>query len=514
MIQKDKKNQKNEKDPQDPTPQEIKQTRKTTGEENFAEDQKERIKEYINEQMSQFDFRARGYVFDSENKKRPTRNVFVRIQSHLNNFLKGNKSYRWINLIGLRGTGKTTILYQLYHQNKNKDGYFLHLSMDEATQTLGSSISEIIKNFEETIGRSVSNLDKPLFLFIDEVQYDEKWDIALRSVFNKSDNVFIFATGSSAVLLNMSADTARRAISEKIYPLSFTEFIKIKYNRYEEKGLSGELKQSFFFQKSAKDTYNNLQQLEQRVDKYFLNISRLDFEAYLYYGSLPFMIDLNNESIIYNQIQESLNKVIYKDIQQLGSLSSENINKIPAMLYAVADMDAFNFSTLANRFDISRPKVTDIFSLLEQTEILRRIYPYGSHFNQVTKKPSKYLFSSPAFRAMYYKMIGNTVSDQDARGNLWEDLVGMYLYKIADNNPGFSLVYDSAQGGADFIFKTPGNSVVIEVGVGDKDFRQVKKTMDKVGADYGIIISEKANKLEYREDINAVKIPKKFFILF
>lgn len=207
-------------------------------------------------------------------------------------------------------------------------------------------------------------------------------------------------------------------------------------------------------------------------------------------------------------------KVAYKDIPQLKGLSSENINKIPAMLYAVADMDAFNFSTLANRFDISRPKVTNIFSLLEQTEILRRFYPYGSHFNQVTKKPSKYLFSSPVFRAMYYKMIGNTVSDQNARGKLWEDLVGMYLYKIVNGKPEFSLVYDSAQGGADFIFKTPGNSVVIEVGVGNKDFRQVKKTLDKVGTGYGTIISEKGDKLEYREDINAVKVPKSFLYYF
>jgi hypothetical protein len=120
---------------------------------------------------------------------------------------------------------------------------------------------------------------------------------------------------------------------------------------------------------------------------------------------------------------------------------------------------------------------------------------------------------SPVFRVMYYKMIGNTVSDQNARGKLWEDLVGMYLYKIVNGKPEFSLVYDSAQGGADFIFKTPGNSVVIEVGVGNKDFRQVKKTLDKVGTGYGTIISEKGDKLEYREYINAVKVPKKFFIL-
>ena len=42
----------------------------------------------------------------------------------------------------------------------------------------------------------------------------------------------------------------------------------------------------------------------------------------------------------------------------------------------------------------------------------------GSHFKQVTQKPSKYLFSPPAFRAMYYKTICNVITDQNARGKL------------------------------------------------------------------------------------------------
>jgi len=38
--------------------------------------------------------------------------------------------------------------------------------------------------------------------------------------------VFIVSTGSSALMLNVNADVARRAVSEKLYPMSFTEFMK------------------------------------------------------------------------------------------------------------------------------------------------------------------------------------------------------------------------------------------------------------------------------------------------
>ncbi len=474
---------------------------------------KQKIKEYINDQIAQADFRSQAYVFDEQNQKRPNRNIFVRIQSHLDQFISGNASYRWIALTGLRGAGKTTIMHQLYHSKKNIDGYFLVLSVDEITQTLGSNINEVIKVFEEIIGRPIVNLDKPLFLFLDEVQYDEKWGITLKTVYDSSNKTFIFSTGSAAALINSNPDIARRAIYEKIYPLSFTEFIKIKHNKYETKNLAKKLQEIIFLSKNAKDVYDDLKRQEEKINRYYMGISRLDFENYFYYGSLPFMIALENEALVYDQINRSLERVVNKDIPQMRGLSSEIISKISAILYAVADMDALNFTTLAEKFGISRPKIAEIFSVLEQTEILHRIYPQGSHFKQITQKPSKYLFSSPAFRAMYYKTIGNTISGQNARGKILEDLVGMYFYRLCDKKPSFSITYDSAKGGADFIIITEGKKIAVEVGANKKEYKQIVQTAKKINSSYGIIISEQAEVLEYNEEANAVKIPLKYFLL-
>jgi len=474
---------------------------------------KARIKEYISEQLAQADFRARAYVFDTQNKQRPKRDIFTGIQSHLDKFLAGKEAYRWIALTGLRGAGKTTIMHQLYFANKQVDGYFLILAVDEITQTLGSSISEIVDIFEEIIGRPIVNLDKPLFLFLDEVQYDEKWGATLKAIYDRAHNVFIFSTGSAAVLMNSNSDIARRAIFEKIYPLSFSEFLKIRHGKNEIKDFSRLLREAVFFSKNAREVFDNLKKQTVKIDEYYADISRLDFENYLFYGSLPFMIALENEALVYDQINKSLDRVINKDIPQMGGLSSDIIGKISAILYAVADMDALNFTTLASKFGISRPKIAEIFSVLEQAEILHRIYPQGSHFKQVTQKPSKYLFSSPAFRAMYYKTIGSVITDQNARGKLLEDLVGMYLYRLCDKQPIFSLTYDSAKGGADFIVKAGEKRVVVEVGANKDEYRQVAQTAEKVKAIYGFIISEKTTELQYNEQLNAIKIPLKYFLL-
>lgn len=474
---------------------------------------KEKIKEYINDQIAQADFRGRAYVFDAQNKKRPNRDIFIKIKSHLDKFLAGNSAYRWVVLTGLRGAGKTTIMHQLCHSIKNIDGYFLILSVDEVTQTLGSSIHEVINIFEEIIGRPITNLDRPLFLFLDEVQYDEKWGATLKTIYDRAHNVFIFSTGSAAVLINNNPDIARRAIYEKIYPLSFTEFIKIKNDKSESVGLSQELRKSIFGGQDAKEVYDLLKRQEQKIDAYYHGISRLDFENYLFYGSLPFMIALENEALVYDQINRSLERVVNKDIPQIRGFSPEILGRVSAILYALADMDVSNFTTMAEKFGISRPKVAEIFSVLEQAEVLHRIYPYGSHLKQVTQKPSKYLFSSPAFRAMYYKTIGNIITEQNARGKLLEDLVGMYLHRLCNKEPLYSLTYDSAKGGADFIVGVGGNKIVLEVGANKKEYRQVIQTADKTKAVYSIILSEGAKSLEYNQEANAVKIPLRYFIL-
>ena len=114
---------------------------------------------------------------------------------------------------------------------------------------------------------------------------------------------------------------------------------------------------------------------------------------------------------------------------------------------------------------------------------------------------------------MYYKTIGNIITDQNARGKLLEDLAGMYLYRLCDKKPIFSLTYDSAKGGADFIVSVGENKIVVEIGVNKKEYKQVAQTAKKVKAVYSIIISEGVNVLEYNPEANALKIPLKYFLL-
>ncbi len=304
--------------------------------------EREKILSFLNEQIAQIDFRAKAYVFDEENKRRPQRNIFIKIKRHLDDFLTGNRAIRWITLTGLRGAGKTTILSQLLFESKGQDVYRLFLSLDQTRDILGATLDEVLSVFEEIIGRSLESLDKPLLLFIDEAQYDKKWGIVLKSVYDRTDKVFICVTGSAALLMNKNIDIARRTVYEKLFPLSFTEYLKINQKKFEEKGLGSEARSALFASTNAKQVYQKMLQVEKKANTYYGGITKHDFNAYLHYGSLPFMVSIHNEAIIYDQINKSLDRVVNGDIAATGNFGSEVVSKIPGILYAVADIDAFH----------------------------------------------------------------------------------------------------------------------------------------------------------------------------
>src|SRR5438552_3141173 len=128
-------------------------------------DSKELIHRYLQEQIAQADFRAKAYVFDENNRKNPTRNCFVKLKMYLDNFLKGDSAIRWLAISGFRGVGKTTLLSQLYSEITDTEVYKIYLSVDQIVQILGSSLQEVLLEYEEIIGVAFERLEKPAILF-------------------------------------------------------------------------------------------------------------------------------------------------------------------------------------------------------------------------------------------------------------------------------------------------------------------------------------------------------------
>ncbi len=466
------------------------------------------IVKYIQNQIAQSNARALSYILDEKGEKNPKRDLYPKINKHIKSFLKGSQEPRWITIPGIRGVGKTTLLAQLFDAQKIPQKNKLFLSIDQTIQYLGIPLDKVLEAYEDILGVVFEKLDEPVILFLDEIQYEKDWGIILKTIYDRSKKVFVVSTGSSAISLQTNTDIARRTVLKKLYPMSFAEYLRIKEKREGVKGLSEKIKKSLFESSSAKEVFSSLEKLKPEINDFWTGIDRQEMDKYIKYGSLPFTLGLKDEALIYEQIKKLLEKVVNNDIAKMKNFTPKTISKIPSLLYLIANSDELSLRNVSKTLSLSITTVDEILEALIQAEVIYKIPSYGTAYKQ-TRKPAKYMFSTPAFRAMYFNF--SSKIDQGDKGKLLEDLTSLYLVSFLDEKVNTSLTYDGSKVGSDFILQFGGQKIAVEVGYGEKDFKQVSKTLDRVKAKYGLNISKASLSLSKEE--NSVNIPLETFLL-
>ena len=470
------------------------------------------LQRYIQTQIAQAPKRLRGWANDMQGKPLFKRSVFLVLQKHLNDFLKNGTEPRIIVMPGLRGTGKTTLLAQLFLSLQDENITKFYLSVDEAARRFDVNLWDIVENYEELAGRRIEETDNPLIFFLDEIHYDEKWALFLKSMYDKSKKIMIFCTGSAALLLReqINADVARRIHFVDIYPVCFSEYMLFKYDKLPIKGIGKVIKETVLYSKNAKDVYEKLKVEGNSVRNYWLSVNDFEMRKYITLGTFPFTLKSENESLAINFVSQIINKVIHTDIPHFYNFKNETLNRIDKILYLISETFGVSVTKLSETLQMKPDTLRLILKSLESSGLILRVTPYGAHFRQV-KKPSKYLFSTPSLRYSYLSVRESIGIFENYQGSLLEDLVGMYLVRILPKFGDFSLTYDSSKGGADFIVTIGNKKIVIEVGAGKKGCKQIISTSEKIKPKYNIIVSN--NKLEYSEEYNAVKMPWNYFLL-
>lgn len=470
----------------------------------------DKVMVYVRNQLAQADSRLYAYTVDVQDKPYVKREAGVAIEQYIRDYQKEGSEPRWVTLVGLRGVGKTTLMAQMYRELQCEQNRKLYISVDEIIRVLGVSLEGVLTVYEEVLGVVFEKLETPVYIFLDEVHHEKKWESILKSLYDRSKKVFILMTGSAALLLQSDADSSRRKAVEKLLPLSFPEFMLIKEGKVHDKSLSAAIKQSVFNATNAEGIYTQLQTLQQDVTNYWLGIDRLAIDTYLRFATLPFALQFKNEALIYDQIEKSLTNIIATDIVQLKKFDNVTIAKISKILYALSGADIVSLKKMSETFDIAINTLIEVLDTCAKAELLLRVYPNGAHYSQV-RKPSKYLFLSSAYRSMFFNLIGSQASYEQYKGFLLEDVIGLYLYRILANQIGTAMTYDNGEGGADFIINLHGKKIPLEVGHGAKGYMQVEETKKRIGADYGIVVS--SSPLGVSEDKTMISIPLEYFLL-
>lgn len=149
----------------------------------------------------------------------------------LTEILRTTKLSHIKDIIGVRRSGKTTIMYQVIKTiltNGVKPRSIVFLNFDDA-EINASSFEDILKSLEK--------IDPDAkYLFIDEVQQKSGWERWIRTLYDMKTFTQIFISGSSASLL--SRDIGRvltgRHITFPIFPFSFKEYLKfINWSKFD-----------------------------------------------------------------------------------------------------------------------------------------------------------------------------------------------------------------------------------------------------------------------------------------
>lgn len=476
----------------------------------------DQLTRYLQRQLLLGESIMRSKNRSSRGKPFPTRTMIVLIQKYIRDFLlKSPGTKRWIILPGLRGVGKTTLVAQSYlwllSQVDDKVN-ILYVSLDEVVEKVGSNLSDLIDEYERLLGVSFEQLEKPTFIFVDEVQTDPKWARTIKFLYDRTPNVFLICSGSSAVHLQMDADIdGRRAVTEKLFPLSFSEYQVLAHDVFPTKDLKNRLIKALYYSTDAPSALKSLKDISLSVDQQWTRYNRNSVTKYLQTGTIPFTLGEADVRQVYTAIDAMVDKIISIDLQSLNQFKPETIGALKRLIFILTDCDVMTLDAMWKAVGVSRSQLINMIDALVKAELIIKVPAHGNNITATTN-PSKFLFMSPAIRAAFHDIVGLPDTVAARQGKLLEDAAGLHFYRefVTKKTGSITHPFDKDGGHCDFILRI-GNDhqIAIEFGMGTKSYSQPEKTLKKYGGAYGLVFSN--SPLGINGAGNVVTVPLDYF---
>ncbi|MFH1438999.1 MAG: ATP-binding protein [Candidatus Woesearchaeota archaeon] len=258
-----------------------------------------------------------------------------------------NTSNKIQTIIGARRVGKTYLFYgkinKLNSLNISKK-YMLYLNFESPVLNDISykEIKDIIELYFSLFPKIIT---KKFYMFIDEPQTIEKWEFAIREIYDNY-NCHIFITGSSSKLLSKEIATSLRgrSISTLLLPLSFKEFLRFK---------------GFNYDINAINTIHKANILNY-LDEYIL------------FGGYPEIVLENDKNEKLKILKDYFDLTIYKDIIERYNIKNTNLiktlmNFLTNCISKEFSLNNFYLTLKSKGIKISKNTLYEYFSMLEDS---------------------------------------------------------------------------------------------------------------------------------------------------
>ena len=268
-----------------------------------------------------------------------------------------------IGILGARGTGKTTMLFQRLIELKSQNKKTLYISLDYPF--LGSaSLSELAFEFVDSSGE---------YLLLDEVHKYEDFAAHLKTIYDMSPLNVIFTGSSAASILNAKSDLSRRVSVFSLEGLSFREFLELE---------NGTTIDNF----SLETILKNHQAITND-----LKIKLSQFKKYLKFGYYPFCF--NKQSSYYESLLNTINLSIDVDLTSLGLVEQKYTYKLKKLLEVVCQSEPFevNYTKIAALAEISRAKLYDYIAYLNDARLVNMVDEQSRGLSKLVKPAKIYM---------------------------------------------------------------------------------------------------------------------------
>jgi uncharacterized protein len=439
------------------------------------------------------------------------REVFEEIKDTAHSYFTTGKAVRMIGLAGLRGTGKTTLLWQVadfIYKNHTTNIYFFHIGN---LRRYNIGIKELQEGFETYISKSkLWSYKEKIVLLFDEIHEDPNWARDLKILYDEFRIAFAVATGSSALLLQSTADLVTRMLIQHVFPLNFREYLLLTDTvTYKIPELRDELENIFLRSKNIKELLKSFNTIKPELGNYLQEVNSIEnciFDYIVYYNIIRLLI-ADNKLQVNSLANELIRRVIYEDIPKLSN-DFANPLSVEKILRRLAASDEINIQSLSQSIGIAQEKINANLDVLVKAELLNILYPYGGIDSKINKA-QKYYFMSPSIRKVILTPLIGTEVDKDLYAKMLEDIVVLYLKRIFKQESIVSFSSGKGKKNPDLIIETIDKPILLEIGINKKTMKQISNS--RIKYKYGIIVNSKINDIEISENIAI--IPLKYFLL-
>lgn len=272
-------------------------------------------------------------------------------------------------LTGLRRSGKSFLLKQLYwHLRKSvppENLFFINFESDLARQLHKlANLRQAYSTF-----RTKVITEKPLYIFLDEVQVVDNWSSFVRSLYD-AERAHLYITGSNAHLLSseFASVLGGRIIEYYIQPFGLDELL---------------LSRSVKFQ-------SEFDKVESRVE-----IDRA-FSDLLSYGGIPEVHSLPVDQRL-NYRQSLIEKIAVNDIFQRYHVEYPELVRQLLEILERSLCGIISSASLARNAKKSDQTISKYLEYLSAAFICQRLEKYNFKAKQALKSQVKYYFSDNLF---------------------------------------------------------------------------------------------------------------------